>query len=881
MTSAQSIRSYDPHTIILFSAMINRSILKRLWKFNYFSKPSLIPNESQIRQQIIATRLFFLLLTISCIVLVSYYSAENITSSHRIESATFEQFLSVQKHQENNPAFSCPCSSLVVTYKDFMHLDYYLHPLCSSEFVKLQQMVYPDPDLFLKVDFRFGAQTFFNSLAFLCQMSEKYLQTSLTSFNVSTYVVNEALTLEAFTRETHQIIERFISSTKRSFARNLAIIFNTTRNNGLMSGKMTNFGFNLYYGENQSILIDVTPYGYTKSGTIEDFCICWIRSDCTAPWTIYEPTESIPVDVFQFPGLFTGCLSSETIRSSTLICFFNQSCVDQISYWLNISHLQAMDIHSLAQFDSDATIRDIENDIFVDRWNISLSHRVFYEQCAPDRCTYTLVQHNSIWLIVTIVFGLIGGLMKFLQVLVPYLVKGVFLFNAWYHQRRNREVRPAIAPQNFSIQLIFRYLRQLNIFSSDDPTGDDERIIRSQLISSRVFIILMIMSVIILTIYSSQVEQIKTVTIQNPSIEQFKSFYQRHSETLICPCKKIDIPQQTFLTLQPKFHQVCQSDLVNPQWINGISYTAIYTGDGEVLSYDFRFLGPAIFATISSLCQLSFTTIEDAMIDFNASSLISTKVIPEDQLTLQGQSIMDLFISTNKDEFVSALQIVRDTTYANVLVSGFQTIGSIEFRPTNDIRSRFIISPHTYNYTSSCTCSTDRNCIQPAAIYDAHSTRLLYLIPGMFIGCYMVEAALQSNLVFFYDQQNIDELRQIIYFDDYNTRSLRTTALNRSHHSQYNETTSIDILMHNMMTESWNKLINYSAYYEQCHTMECKYTYTIKYDTIYIVTTITGLVGGLATIYQLIIPRVVTLIRRYCFNRRRQTIAPVEPVLTN
>lgn len=862
----------------LFSVRITRSIFERIWKFNYFAKPSLNTNESQIRQEIIATRLLFVVLLISCIVLVSYYSTKNVMLTHRIEFARYDEFVSLEKEEDT---LSCRCSSLVVTHKDFIHLKYDLHPLCSSDFVKLEKLVYPNANEFFKIDFRTGAKTFFNSLSSLCQISAEYLQSSLMSFNVSTYVVNEAMNLETFTFESHQIIERFLSSTKRSFAQHVAMVFNITRNNGLMSGKRTNFGFDLHYGENDSILIDITPYGYTRSGRVEDFCICWIESSCIAPWTIFKVTEYIPVVVYQFAGLYTGCLSSESIRASTLICFFDQSCVDQISYWLNISHLKSMDRHTLENFDVNTTIRHIENQIFVDRWNISLSHRVFYDQCAPDRCTYTSIERNSIWLIVTIVFGLIGGLMKCLQVVIPYFVKYIFLFSDWYHRRRNGQVRSTISSRKISIEVILRYVRQLNLFPSEDPTGDDERVIRSQIVSSRIFIIVMIISVIILTIYSSQVEQIKTVTIPNPSMEQFKSLYQRYSETLICPCKKINILHQTFLIIQPKYHQVCHSDLINSQWINGISYTGLYANEGSVLSYDFRFLGSAIFATISSLCQLSLTTIDDAMIDFNASSLISTKVIPENQLIPQGQLMIDLFLSTNKDEFVSALQIVRDTIYANVLVSGFQTIGSIEYRPTSDTSYRFIMLPRTYNYTSSCTCSTDRSCIQPTAIYDAYSKGLLFTIPGMFIGCYMVEAALQSNLAFFYDQQNIDELRQMISFDDYNPASVRTTALNRSLHTYYNDTTSIDILMHNMMIESWTKLINYSAYYEQCHVIECKYTYTIKYDPIYIVTTITGLIGGLTTIYQLIIPRVVTWIRRYCFNRRRQTTISVESVLTN
>ena len=41
----------------------------------------------------------------------------------------------------------------------------------------------------------------------------------------------------------------------------------------------------------------------------------------------------------------------------------------------------------------------------------------------------------------------------------------------------------------------------------------------------------------------------------------------------------------------------------------------------------------------------------------------------------------------------------------------------------------------------------------------------------------------------------------------------------------------------------------------------------IKYDTIYIVTTIIGLIGGVVTILQLVIPFIVRFVRRRRQNR--------------
>jgi hypothetical protein len=139
----------------------------------------------------------------------------------------------------------------------------------------------------------------------------------------------------------------------------------------------------------------------------------------------------------------------------------------------------------------------------------------------------------------------------------------------------------------------------------------------------------------------------------------------------------------------------------------------------------------------------------------------------------------------------------------------------------------------------------------------------------------MVEATLKSNLAALYNQSWLDDFLKTIAFYNFTSDTFNVTALNASLHSQYNTTTPINTIMQNLMIESWNTDVNYSAYYEQCHPNECKYTYIVNNDVIYIVTTIIGLIGGLVTIFQLVIPRAVKLIQKYQFKLCRQTTVQV------
>ena len=192
--------------------------------------------------------------------------------------------------------------------------------------------------------------------------------------------------------------------------------------------------------------------------------------------------------------------------------------------------------------------------------------------------------------------------------------------------------------------------------------------------------------------------------------------------------------------------------------------------------------------------------------------------------------------------------------------------------------------PMVYNFTSAlppCSCHIDPTCVGDAAFFeDLPNSTVTYIVPGFVVGCQAVESALKSNLHVLYNQSWIDQYRARIRFDNVNSFSLDTIALDPSVKSQYNMTTPIQMIVEKIMIEDWHYFINYSAYYEQCHPTECRYTYVVKHDIIYIITTIIGLIGGLVTVLQWIIPPFVKLIRRYCCKRHHQVSVDIIPIPT-
>ena len=851
-------------------------MIKRIRTFNYFSKTLVQSNANELNQQIIATRLFFLLLMITFIILISYYSAVNVLTSYRIEAPSFEQFLHLQAEQRFNPSLSCPCSIIATTYEKFIQIDYTLHPFCYSYLLQAALTAYDRRSIIFTYDFRSLAKSFFTNLITLCKISTQYIENRLITFNTSIFVADQMPTPQKFAVVTEEIFGSMKMSTIRSFMNTLYLITNMTRSNEVISGFYTNYLFRFDDAKPVARAIyGVFVYrNYSSDRTV--YCDCFRYNQCFKPISIFlsDNDDDWLSDV---PDLYTGCLLIEGIRVSRLSCLFDQVCLNFMTSTLNTYNVIAINPDVLVHFKAESLIDDLINELFVDQWNFSASFRNFYAQCQPDHCVYTLSQRNSVFVIFTTVYGLIGGLISILRVTVPRLIHCMFVLKSLYQRYRNREIPVEPNRSILSFDTILRRLKTFNVFATGAQSIHTEDEIRNQIIATRLFLILLVVSVAILTIYSSQTSVIKTIRIISPSMEEYNSLLSTYADKLTCPCKNITIPRRYFLNLQPTFHQICYSSFIDSGWASGLANVALRI---PIYTHDFRCIGGSIFKTLASFCQSARIVTNDGFENFLNSSFITPEVLSQSLFHQQGQSLISLFISTSENEFLNTLQINRDMSHVNVLLSPFGSSVYLELHTFNDTDQRVSAQPMVYNHSapSNCTCYTDPTCMEITGVYGADPTTIIYPTPGFFVGCQMVEATLKSNLAILYNQSWINEFRSQILFDYYNPFPFETTALNVSIDSQYNLTTSIQVMVDNLMVEDWYPSVNYSAYYKACSPIECKYSYVVKYDIIYIITTIIGLIGGLVTVFQIVVPRAVRLIRRCWLKRHRRTMIQVIPI---
>ena len=207
-----------------------------------------------------------------------------------------------------------------------------------------------------------------------------------------------------------------------------------------------------------------------------------------------------------------------------------------------------------------------------------------------------------------------------------------------------------------------------NIFQSNPPLDDNGHEHKTQLISTRVFVILLILALTVLLVYTAQVQVTHTITINSPSFSQYLSLYEDHGEKLTCPCTTIAFAQEKFISLIPIFHQVCSSNFVTTQWS-----TFINAAGATYVSLDFRYTGGVLFQILASFCHVADETISDSLPIFYSNNFVSVEVLSTELFDKESQSLVDSYIGTTANAFTRSFEILRDITYTDGLVSGLFT----------------------------------------------------------------------------------------------------------------------------------------------------------------------------------------------------------------
>jgi hypothetical protein len=408
------------------------------------------------------------------------------------------------------------------------------------------------------------------------------------------------------------------------------------------------------------------------------------------------------------------------------------------------------------------------------------------------------------------------------------------------------------------------YIFNLNLFKSTDATNDDEHQNRSNVLATRIYLVVLILALIGLALGLGLTLQTRKIETPHPSKEEVKAL----PIDAQCPCSRLSISYGEFITLEASFHQVCSSDFVSDRWIEAIFSVSNWNNSYPA---DFRTSGSAQFQVLASLCRLSEKNVRDSLISFYATSLVGSQVLSETLLKSTVQASIKQFQSTMYNAFQSQLQLVSKMTFGNQLISGLQT----SIVPTyvysefigHSFESHWPISYKSEN-ESYCYCTKDYNCRKSSGIYNTFEFTIDFVmfsdleviplveIPGFFVGCMPLNSLLQSTLECFYNQTCLNKILPLI------STNKNFTAMALLEQSRFKPNSTVQAIINRTMVEQWTENISYDKYFAQCAPISCIYSKVERRDSMFVLTEVIGLLGGLVSVLTFIIPAAVRFIRR-------------------
>ena len=388
------------------------------------------------------------------------------------------------------------------------------------------------------------------------------------------------------------------------------------------------------------------------------------------------------------------------------------------------------------------------------------------------------------------------------------------------------------------------YFQNLNLFETSPPSTDPS-LLRTQRISTRIFISLLIYCLLILLLYTSTIQVIRTANIEKPNLNQYFELYKKHAQILTCSCGQTSIPYSTFLRLNYRLHPVCNSSYISDEFIRHFP-----SPNEDYLQYsDFRLYAPLMLQGIRSLCSLVNDTIQTNLNEFLQRYHVSHSPISPDVFPSQWEASINLFISTTTENLLASLRLLRNTIQANAFLSASFS----NYVLGHKLNSQVIAFVRHY---IECDCQSMGPCISEVALYKRDDFTMWWKVPGFRIGCFIIEALFQSTLECFFDDECLANFHFWLGADT----TMNTSVLNRIHLVTFSAETTIGVMLEYLMVDQWQVSATYEDYFTQCQLHECTYTFAGRNDITYIITTIIGLVGGLVTALKFIIPHLVTFI---------------------
>ncbi|CAF3507764.1 unnamed protein product [Rotaria sp. Silwood1] len=412
------------------------NILKRLYAFFlpenlYKTDVSLSSNE-----KLVATRLYLGLLAVSIVILFVLTASSSQTRSITVDSPSISQFDFLSARYPLT--LSCLCSQVTIPYNTFLSFAPEYHQVCSSKFISeswISSMFSINTTNYSPLDFRTSASSQFETLALLCTMVSEFVSSAVQVFTNQQLISSRTLSRSAFDAQLMSLVQQLQTTTVIDITSMDQFVSLSIDNNQLVSALHTNYFIYSVPGSRLYITYSgvYIPIHYSLPLDPTTFCGCASTYKCIYPsgffnnWTLEYPFYYFipdPPPVFSVPGFFAGCIPRYSISQSTMECFYNSTCLNQIQALMgDTSSRRPLNDTIQSHFKPNATIESMFAELFIEGWHDTRNFTAYFNTCNPKSCSYTYEKRFYVIYVFVTLFGLIGGLTVVLHLFAKFFVQ--------------------------------------------------------------------------------------------------------------------------------------------------------------------------------------------------------------------------------------------------------------------------------------------------------------------------------------------------------------------------------------------------------------------------------------------------------------------------
>ncbi|CAF1598111.1 unnamed protein product [Adineta ricciae] len=198
--------------------------------------------------------------------------------------------------------------------------------------------------------------------------------------------------------------------------------------------------------------------------------------------------------------------------------------------------------------------------------------------------------------------------------------------------------------------IIKRAFDNLLTWNAINSRSSDPTIIRRELFTTRLYFILLIVSLVVLTTYTSFIVRFNIQSLLNLTYSQYQQHHNDYSNTLQCS----SISYKDFVTIEVKYYQICLSEFVQSWWYQSLLLS--YNTQGR---FCFVTLASSYFQTLTIFCELANEIINNGTEQFLSTTFVNGYVLFNDSFYVQMTSLINSFIDKIEYEFVYRMSLTQ------------------------------------------------------------------------------------------------------------------------------------------------------------------------------------------------------------------------------